>query len=335
MSRPLSRARVDLQLDFGGQPGGVFDNHGVLVAAIAAKSKYGHDGLEIYIPAGQWLFRGDGSTAVTLRSGVRIIGAGINRTVLLAAPETTFNRLLFGSGSLRDIAVEGLTLDLSLQSGGLGTGIEMQGGENLRFNIGVRNTQPGGYALFFTTNPTRNVWIWRCLMDAIGAVAIRFGAGTAVEGAFIQHNRISCDAADYLEVVSPTSDPDETANYVTEFGVSRWTGGSAGAGEGPFTTPTLGAKWQNVPTWEVVQYYKQGNAVTVQGAAEVIAGQAVAFDETIFTLDVGFRPAKPTPRVAGGGIALLIGTDGTVKYRGETPFASWLFFDLDFRLGGA
>lgn len=263
-------------------------------------------------------------------------GAGIGRTILRAQGATT-GQLFQSPSTARSFRLADLTIDLN---GTALVGLELLGAAHVvleRVEILNGRNVAGAWPVSFKTNKCENVWIRQCYFHDIYREAISFGAGTALAGGFLGYNRASTTHSSWLAVSGAVEGTDyfDRDNIVTEAGFNRITG-VAGVAEGPFTSPTLGAKWQDVPAWERVQYYKHGQVVTAQGAAEIIAGQAVAFGETVWTFDAGFLPVRPTPRTASG-FPFLIGTDGTVKYQGETPLAGgvWIAFDFHFRLGGS
>src|SRR3990172_12287717 len=105
----LERGRIDL-FDQGGRPGGVFDNHGALVSACARKQKTGSGALDLYIPPGLWYAKGDGVTSVPLKSQLRIRGAGIRRTIIVAGADSSFDRFFYGQGSLQAVEIADLSL---------------------------------------------------------------------------------------------------------------------------------------------------------------------------------------------------------------------------------
>ncbi len=287
----------------------------------------------VFAPEGVYLFD---QGIVPVYSNLEYRGAGIGRTILRAAGATT-GQMFQAASTARSFRLADLTLDLA---GVALVGLEFLGADHVVLErVEVRNGRnaAGAWPVSFLTNKCEHVWIRQCYFRDIYREAVSFGAGTALVAGFLGYNRALTAHMSWIAVSGATEGVDyfDRDNIVTEAGTTRITG-SAGLAEGAFTTPTLGAKWQDVPNWERTQYYKHGNVVTTQGAAEVLAGQSVAFDETIFTHASGFRPAKPTPRTASG-FPILVGTDGTVKYRGETVLVggTWIHFDYSFRLGGA
>jgi len=310
---------------------GISSSHQAFLDAIDVARVSPSIGNIVYVPEGRWILD---AGAVPIYSRLEYRGAGRGRTILQCAGATTA-RLFQALSAVDHVRFADLTIDLARICL---VGIEIAGCADFaaeRIEITNGKDATGAWPFSFIMDPCSDLWIQSCRFSRLYREALSFGAGTVLDGGFLSHNRAITAHTAWLSIASPGTytEPD---NIVTENGITRITGaGGGGISEGAFTTPTLGSKWQTVPSWEVAQYYKHGQVVSSQGAIEVKPGQTVSQNEVVFTFDAGFRPAKPTPRMLSG-FLFLVEPDGDLIYAGAEPLlaGTWIVLDSSFRLGG-